>query len=190
MSDSDDGGSQPSFVSKTSTCVRSTTSTCLSCSSKVSRHKRGKPITGEEKKLVLNLYDEFSTKHPEKFVNEIVVMVKQYSGIGRASIFKILKEFKTYGTVKTNRLFRKKDRKSTFAKLDELQKSNIREKVHELFARKEVPTLNKILHAVNSEGSEYLPNFSRTVLYETLKKLGFQFEKGNRKRLMTDRHKN
>jgi len=51
--------------------------------------------------------------------------------------------------------------------------------------KKEIPTTDKILQAVNDDPT--LPNFKRTVLYETIKKLDFVFTKRKRCSVLTER---
>ncbi|XP_008179338.1 uncharacterized protein LOC103311654 [Acyrthosiphon pisum] len=51
--------------------------------------------------------------------------------------------------------------------------------------RRELPTIDKILVAVNEDPS--LPNFKRTTLYSTIKKLDFVFEKRKRCSVLTER---
>lgn len=56
----------------------------------------------------------------------------------------------------------------------------IRRKVHTFFFNNELPTLDKILAAVNDD--ESLPDFSRSTLYKLLKEvLKFKYLKRNRK---------
>jgi hypothetical protein len=51
--------------------------------------------------------------------------------------------------------------------------------------KNEIPTIDKILQAVNDDPAR--PNFKRTVLYETIKKLDFVFTKRKRCSVLTER---
>lgn len=60
-------------------------------------------------------------------------------------------------------------------KIDDFDKNALRRKVHSFWLKRQIPTLNKILTAVNDDDS--LPNFKRTSLYKILKSLNFKYVK-------------
>jgi len=93
----------------------------------------------------------------------------EQSGIGINSIRKTLQEYTKTGTVTFPN--RRKRRLSFKEKIDEFDKSAIRKKVHKFYMNKELPTLDKILHAVNAD--ENLRNFKRTTFYSLIKELNF-----------------
>lgn len=54
-----------------------------------------------------------------------------------------------------------------FGNIEELDRNAVRQKIHSFWLKNEQPTIDKILQAVNDDPG--LPNFKRTVLYETIK---------------------
>ncbi|XP_050065224.1 uncharacterized protein LOC126554173 [Aphis gossypii] len=69
--------------------------------------------------------------------------------------------------------------------IDDLDRNALRQKVHSFWLRKEIPTIDKILHAVNEDPA--LPDFKRTSLYSLIKKLDFVFTKRKRCSVLTER---
>lgn len=72
-----------------------------------------------------------------------------------------------------------------FSTIDDLDRNALRQKVHAFWLRKELPTVDKILQAVNDDPA--LPNFKRTTLYHIIKKLDFVFTKRKRCSVLTER---
>ncbi|CAI6345238.1 unnamed protein product [Macrosiphum euphorbiae] len=70
-------------------------------------------------------------------------------------------------------------------KIDDLDRNTLRQKVHSFWLKKELPTIDKILEAVNDDPA--LPNFKRTTLYTTIKKLYFVFTKRKRCSVLMER---
>lgn len=66
-----------------------------------------------------------------------------------------------------------------------LDRNAVRQKIHSFWLNNEIPTIDKILQAVNDDPA--LPNFKRTVLYDTIKKLDFVFTKRKRYSILTKR---
>ena len=63
-------------------------------------------------------------------------------------------------------------------KIEDFDKNAIRQKIHRFWYRHEIPTLNKVLVAINEDSS--LPTLSRTGLYRLLGNLNFEFTKRQR----------
>ncbi|CAI6359323.1 unnamed protein product [Macrosiphum euphorbiae] len=62
--------------------------------------------------------------------------------------------------------------------------SNVKQKVHAIWLRRELPTIDKILYEVNEDPS--FPNFKRTSLYNIIKKLDFVFTERKRCSVLTE----
>jgi len=62
-------------------------------------------------------------------------------------------------------------------KTEDFDQNAIRQKVHNFWFNRQIPTLNKILVAVNEDDN--LPNFSKTSLRRILKHLNFEYIKKN-----------
>lgn len=104
-------------------------------------------------------------------------------GIGYNSVCTTIAEYRNTGTLKSPNKSRSK--KCLFNKIDDLDRNGLRQKVHAFWLKKELPTIDKILKAVNDDPA--LPNFKRTTLYTTIKKLDFVFSKRKRYSVLTER---
>jgi len=67
-------------------------------------------------------------------------------------------EYKNQGTVSSPN--KKRKTPAIVDKIDEFDKNAIRQLIHNFWRRREVPTITKILTAINED--ETLPNFKRT----------------------------
>lgn len=97
------------------------------------------------------------------------------SGLGLKTVERTLAEYKTKGTVSSPN--KRKIRETVIHKTDDSDLNAIRLKVHSFWLKREIPTLNKILAAVNEDNN--LPNFWKT-LHSILQHLNFQYIKKNR----------
>jgi len=80
---------------------------------------------------------------------------------------------------------RKRNRPGVVDKIDDFDKNAIRRKVHLFWLNKELPTLAKILTAINEDNT--LPNMKETSLRKVLKSLNFKFTKRQRNSILTER---
>ena len=71
-----------------------------------------------------------------------------------------------------------------FEKIDSFVKEAIRMKVHGFFRRRELPTVDRVLQAVNDD--DQLPNFKRTTFFKILKDLNFKYQKRSRKSILLE----
>lgn len=117
------------------------------------------------------MYKDIKVKSPNMPYKEMIAEILHISGIGRNSVISIISEYKKCGTVSSPNKTR--NRKCLFDKIDELDRNALWQKIHYFWLKSEIPTIDKILQAVNDDPA--LPNFKRTVLYETIKKLDFVF---------------
>lgn len=108
--------------------------------------------------------------------------ISQTSGIGHNSVSSIISEYRNTGTVTSPNKTRNK--KCLFDQIDDLNRNSLRQKVHSFWLRKELPTIDKILQAVNNDPT--LPNFKRSTLHTTIKKLDFVFIKQKRCSVLTE----
>ncbi|CAI6343696.1 unnamed protein product [Macrosiphum euphorbiae] len=122
-------------------------------------------------------------KSPSKPYKEMMVEISNSTGIGRNSIVSIISEYKKTGTVTSPNKTRNK--KCLFDYIDDLDRNALRQKVHSFWLRKDLPTIDKILHAVNEDPA--FPDFKRTSLYSVIKKLDFVFTKRKRSSVLTER---
>lgn len=148
------------------------------------KHKQGKGFHTGEKTQIINVYNSLMEENPNIAVRDIVAKVASSLGVGKSSVFNILKEYRITGEVKSPKKQKPKE-KTIINATDECTKTAIRRNIHAFFFRNEIPTLDKICTVVNSDPD--LPNFSRTTLYRLLNHIGFTYEKRNRNSCLIDR---
>jgi hypothetical protein len=71
-------------------------------------------------------------------------------------------------------------------KIDEFNQNAIRQKVHQFWHNREIPTLNKMLTVINEDDS--LPHFSKMSLYRVLKHLNFEYVRKSRNSALIERN--
>ncbi|CAI6370564.1 unnamed protein product [Macrosiphum euphorbiae] len=147
------------------------------------RNIPGKLIQSRQKTMIINMYKDMKLKSPSKPYKKMMVEISNITGIGRNSIVSIISEYKKTGTVTSPNKTRNK--KCLFDRIDDLDRNALRQKVHSFWLRKEIPTIDKILHSVNEDPA--LPDFKRTSLYSLIKKLDFVFTKRKRCSVLTER---
>lgn len=106
----------------------------------------------------------------------MLVEISKASGIGQRTIQTTLAEYKKEGTVSSPN--KKKIRLTILDKVDEFDKNAIRRKIHGFWLNREVPTLAKMLIAINED--ETLPNLKRSSFQKVLKELKFVYAKKSR----------
>lgn len=136
-----------------------------------------------EKNIILNLYKTEMQENPTLLVNEVVQIVSNKAGVAKSTVYKVVKEYRERRTLSEPKKIQ--NRKSTVELICDFDKNAIRRKVHGFFFKNEIPTIDKVLQAVNEDGD--LPNFKRTTSYKLLKSLNFKYEKRGRNSLLIDR---
>jgi len=129
------------------------------------------------------MYKEIKLKSPDIKYNDMIINIQQVMGIGRESVCKTISEYRKYGVVTS--LSKTRAKTSLFDKIDDLDRNRLRKKVHSLWLRHELPTINNILFEVNEDAA--LPNFKRTTLYSIIKKLDFEFVKKKKFCVLTEK---
>lgn len=80
---------------------------------------------------------------------------------------------------------KKKIRPKLIEKIDDFDENAIRQKIHEFWRHREIPTLDKMYVSINDDSS--LPNISRSSLHLLLKDLNFVYTKIKRNSALTER---
>jgi len=88
----------------------------------------------------------------------MIVEVSKTTGIGQRTIQNTLTEYSKEGSVTSP--IKKKVRPTVVDKVDEFDKNAIRQKIHNFWRNREVPTIAKMLIAINEDDS--LPSLSRS----------------------------
>lgn len=113
----------------------------------------------------------------------MLVDISKSSGIGQRTIQTTLSEYKKQGTVSSPN--KKKTRPTILQKIDDFDKNVIRQKIHNFWRNREVPTIEKILTSINED--EKLPNMKRTSFQKVLKDLQFEYVKKGRNSVLLER---
>lgn len=133
--------------------------------------------------MIVQLHKNEKEKNPNQTYKDIIARIGEVTGIGRQSIIYTISEYKKTGKISSPIKTRKK--KSLFDKIDDLDRNGLRQKVYSIWLRRELPTMDKILCAVNDDPT--LPCFKRTSLYRIIKKLDFVSTKRKRCSVLTER---
>lgn len=122
-------------------------------------------------------------EQPGILKKDVIQKLAQTTGIGSRSIQNTLSEYEKHGIVTSAN--RTKIRIQLQDKFDEFEKNAIRQKVHSFFLNQELPTLDKLLAAINED--EDLPNIKRSSLHKLLKILNFKYVKRQRNSYLSER---
>jgi len=114
---------------------------------------------------------------------EMIRQISKASGVGQRTICMTVAEYRKQGTVSSPN---KRKRRMFIDNVDDCDKNAIRQKVHNLWLKREIPTPLKIFSAVNED--ESLPTFKRSTFYELLKSLNFEYVKKNRDSVLLERN--
>lgn len=142
-----------------------------------------------QKKIIINVYkDKFKQQleNPEMHqlsYREMIVAVSKTTGIGQRTVQTTLAEYKKEGTVTSPNKTRVKP--TILQKVDEFDKNAIRQKIHDFWRKREVPTVQKMLIAINEDKT--LPDLKRSSFQKLLKDLQFEYVKKNRNSALIER---
>lgn len=114
---------------------------------------------------------------------QTIVEISKSSGIGQRTIQTTLSEYKNHGTVSSP--IKTKTRPTILDKIDDFDKNAIRQKIHGFWRNREVPTISKMLTAINED--QTLPNLRRSSFQKVLKDLQFEYVKKNRNSALLER---
>ncbi|XP_071632141.1 uncharacterized protein [Temnothorax longispinosus] len=147
------------------------------------KNKRGQMVHKSQKLIIINLQEKLMKDNPAILMKDIIKQLSEHTGIGTRTIKKTLLEYEKTGTVTSPNT---KKRRLTFKeKIDDIDKSAIRRKVHEFYTNEKCPTLRTVLQAVNTD--ENLPNFKRSTFHSLLKELYFTCTTRLRRSILTER---
>lgn len=115
--------------------------------------------------------------------DDLLKKVSTGSSIGVGTIKKTIREYKSTGTISSP--LNKKKRPTIVDKVNDFDKNTICQKIHVFWFRHEIPTLSKMLRAVNDDPD--LPNLTHTSFQRLLKSMQFEYTKRNRNSAFTER---
>lgn len=96
------------------------------------RCSNNSPLSVSEKVIILNVHDCIKYDYPNFTVQETVDRCSRMTGVGKSTVFKLLRERKTAGQVEPP----KKSPGRPVKVLDEDTKSVVRRKVHSFYLKK------------------------------------------------------
>lgn len=114
---------------------------------------------------------------------EMINYISSSLGIGFHTVRKTISEYNN--TKCLTSLNRKRLKLGVLDKIDEFDKTAIRKKIHSFWLNRQLPTMSKILAAINEDTA--LPNIKETSLRIVLKSLNFIFTKRKRNSVLTER---
>lgn len=114
---------------------------------------------------------------------QTIVEISKSSGIGQRTIQTTLSEYKNHGTFSSPNMT--KNRPTILHKINESDKNAIRKKIHDFWRNREIPTITKMLTAINED--QTLPNIKRSSFQRVLKDLQFEYVKKNRNSALLER---
>jgi len=139
--------------------------------------------------IIINLYkDEVNQQlenpeSPRLNYRQMILKISKACGIGQRTIQTTLAEYKNKGTVSSPN--KKKIRPTIIEKVDDFDKNAIRQKIHSFWINREVPTIAKMLTAINED--EQLPSMKRSSFQKILKELQFVYVKKSRNSELLER---
>jgi len=134
-----------------------------------------------QKKIIINIYKEKlqqQRENPEMArlnYRKMIYEISKTSGIGQRTVQSTLSEYKKKGSVSSPN--KKKAKATIVQKINEFDKNAIRQKIHNFWRAGEIPTVAKVLTAINEDDS--LPNFKRPSFHKAMKDLQFEYVKKN-----------
>lgn len=141
-------------------------------------------LSKAEKNMILNVYKTAIESNPERLISDIGNEAARITGVSKASVFRVMREYKNSGVLNSPK--KTKSRKRILEDVDDFDRNAIRRKVHEFFFRNELPTVDKVLKVVNDDPD--LPTFKRTTFYHLLKKLNFTYSRRGRDSNLIDKN--
>ncbi|KAL4097030.1 hypothetical protein QTP88_021870 [Uroleucon formosanum] len=153
------------------------------------KNPRERLICTGQKQIIINVYKDKVTQQlenpemPKLSYREMIIEVSKTTGIGQLMVQTTLAEYKKQGIVSSPDS--KRVKMTILDKVDEFDKNAIRQKIHSFWRKREVPTVNKMLIAINED--ETLPDLKRSSFHKLLKDLQFEFVKRNRNSALLER---
>ncbi|KAL4152979.1 hypothetical protein QTP88_000812 [Uroleucon formosanum] len=142
-----------------------------------------KLVGSRQKLMIINLYKTKMLQQPKLTIKEVVKIISKELGIGQRTAQLTIAEYKNEKTVRSPD--KTKIRATFKEKIDDFERDAIRRKVHEFWFRKQLPTLDKILIAVNEDPD--LNTYKRSTLHLIVRDLNFVYVKRGRNSALIER---
>ncbi|KAL4153007.1 hypothetical protein QTP88_000840 [Uroleucon formosanum] len=129
-------------------------------SSPIKKNEKGRFVGKQQKLMIVNLYKAKKQQQPGMKYKELMASISADSGIGMRKVIQTISEYKNTGECKSTN--KTKIRPTIIDKIDDFNKNAIRQKIHGFWFRNEIPTIKKIVQAINDDTD--LPNLPSTSL--------------------------
>lgn len=126
---------------------------------------------------IINVYKSKIIENPNLKVKEMVKIISKETGLGQNTIQSTIFNYKNKGSVPVKLPNKKKVRRTVEEKIDNFEKETIRQIVKNFRLNHEVPTLNKILNAINEDPDLVDVSISRSSLHRLLKSMHLVYTK-------------
>ncbi|KAH8026676.1 hypothetical protein HPB51_024172 [Rhipicephalus microplus] len=147
---------------------------------------RTSKLSKHAKQVIANVYARTRMRFPEKSVREVLSVVSEDTGISPRTVAKLKAERLRGPLVSPKKRAREvKISSSRTVKHDSLTIHAFRLKVHSMYAKREIPTLDSVIRAANEDDD--LPNFTKTTLWRLMKDIRFTFAKRKRNLALIER---
>ncbi|CAI6367771.1 unnamed protein product [Macrosiphum euphorbiae] len=146
------------------------------------KNPSGKLVSSGQREIIVNMYKDIRSKHPEMKYKPMILEINQTTGIGRQTICSTISEYRRTGTISSP--IKKRNRSSLLSQTDDLDRNTLRKKVYSLWLRRVLPTNDRILAEVNKDPA--LPKFKRTDFDNIIKNLDFVFTKFKQHSVLTE----
>lgn len=140
------------------------------------KNPRRKFVTKEQKALIIDLFKSITADQPMLTMKELYMVISKKIDVGQRTIRTTIANYKKKITHEMP--MTKKSKQTFIQHLDDFDLSAVRHIVHGFWIRKEQPTGDKVLAAVNKDPT--LGSFKRSNFYTLLHYLNFKFVKRGR----------
>ncbi|XP_008189979.1 uncharacterized protein LOC103311918 [Acyrthosiphon pisum] len=151
--------------------------------SPIKKNRKGQFVGRGQKQNIFNLYKSKKHQQPDIKYKEMIESISKEIGIGKRTVITTISEYKNTGQLKSP--CKTKIRPIINDKIDDFDKNAIRQKINGFWFRGEIPTLLKIVTAIDEDPG--IPSLPRTYLQRILKELNFEYTKRNRNSALTER---
>ncbi|XP_015365184.1 PREDICTED: uncharacterized protein LOC107162689 [Diuraphis noxia] len=152
--------------------------------SPIKKNKRGKIISSSERLRIINMYKANLEEDPNMSMRSMRQIISKNMGISESTVHRTINVYKETSTVTSPK--RKRVRENVFHLYDDFSRNAVRRHVHNIWFRREIPTIDKIHKEVSDDKS--LPAISRTSLFKLIKDLDFRYCKRSRNSALTEKN--
>lgn len=141
-------------------------------------------MTENEKKIAINVYkyvEKNTSTYPYK--KDILQIVSEIMGTSESTIDNLIRFYEKTKTTPKSKV--RTANRAKIAVLDDFTLSAIRRKIHQFYFDGTLPTIVKVMTAINEDNS--LPTMSKSSIYKLMKQLKFTYIKRTRKSILLDR---